>query len=86
MDEKSNFGMKITEGSVRRKRDLDEISHAADINEDLVRTFFREASAKLANHGTPVLPPFLRLSIELKTSAQTKSARTATTCQAIERR
>jgi hypothetical protein len=64
MDEKGNFSMKFTESSVRRKRDLDEITHAADVNEDLVGTFFREASAKLAYHRKPVLPPFLRLSIQ----------------------
>lgn len=41
MDEKGNFSMKFTESSVRRKRYLDEITHAADVNEDLVGTFFR---------------------------------------------
>jgi hypothetical protein len=28
----------------------------------LIRAFFGEATAKLANHGRPVLPPFVRLS------------------------
>jgi hypothetical protein len=30
----------------------------------LIRSFFGEASTELANHGRPVLPPFLRLSTQ----------------------
>jgi hypothetical protein len=36
----------------------------------LIRAFFGEASAKLANHGRPVLPPFLRLSTRLGVKLQ----------------
>src|SRR5579872_2960551 len=71
VDEKSDFGVKITERGVGGKGDLNEIAHAADIDEDLVRAFFGEASAELANHGRPVLPPFVRLS----TSAEKAAAR-----------
>jgi hypothetical protein len=66
MDEKRHFGVKFAESGVRGERDLDEVAYAADVDEDLVRAFFGEATAKLANHGRPVLPPFLRLSTSAK--------------------
>jgi hypothetical protein len=62
VDEKSDFSVEFAEGGVRRERDLDKIANAADIDEHLIRAFFSEASAELANHGRPVLPPFVRLS------------------------
>jgi hypothetical protein len=65
VNEKSDFGVELAERCVGGKRDLNKIAHAADIDEHLIRAFFVEASAKLANHGRPVLPPFLRLSTRL---------------------
>jgi hypothetical protein len=62
MDEKSNLGMEFAKSSVGGKWDLDKVPNAADIDEHLIRAFFGEASTKLANHGRPVLPPFVRLS------------------------
>jgi hypothetical protein len=62
VDEQSNFRMKLAKGSKRGERHLNEIANAANINENLIRAFFGKASAKLANHGRPVLPPFVRLS------------------------
>ena len=56
--------MKLAEHGEGRKRNLDEIANAAYIDENLIRAFFGEASAELANHGKPVLPPFLRLSTQ----------------------
>jgi hypothetical protein len=57
--------VEFTERGVGRKRNLNKIAYAADIDEHLIRAFFGEASAELANHGRPVLPPFLRLSTRL---------------------
>jgi hypothetical protein len=66
VDEQSDFGVELAERGVCRERDLNKIADAADIHEDLIRAFFGEATAKLANHGKPVLPPFLRLSTSAK--------------------
>jgi len=62
VNEKSDFSVEFAQSGIGGERDLDEIAYAADIDENLVRAFFGEASTKLANHGKPVLPPFLRLS------------------------
>jgi hypothetical protein len=70
MDEKRHFGMEFAESGISRKGNLDEVANAADIDEDLVRAFFGEATAKLANHGRPVLPPFLRLSTRSRVRLQ----------------
>ena len=70
MDEKTDFGMEFAERGIGRKGNLNEIAHAADIDEDLVWAFFGEASTELANHGRPVLPPFLRLSTRSRVRLQ----------------
>jgi len=62
VNEKRDFGVEFAEGSVGGERDLDEIAYAADIDQDLIRAFFGETSAELANHERSVLPPFVRLS------------------------
>ncbi len=62
VDEKSDFGVEFAHSSVGRERNLHQIAYAVDIDKDLVRAFFGKASAELANHGRPVLPPFVRLS------------------------
>src|SRR5438034_11281024 len=62
MDQKGNFGVHFAHRAVSRKRHLHEITDAAHVHEHLVRSFFGEPSAQLANHRSPVLPPFLRLS------------------------
>ena len=64
VNEKGDFGVEFAERGVRRKRNLNEIAYATDIDEHLIRAFFGEASPELANHGRPVLPPFLRLSTQ----------------------
>jgi hypothetical protein len=62
VNKKSDFRVKFAESRIRGKWNLDDITHAADIDEHLIRAFFSKASAKLANHRRPVLPPFVRLS------------------------
>ncbi len=62
VNEKDDFGVQLAKRGVGRKRHLHEVADAAHVHEHLIRSFFREASAKLANHRSPVLPPFLRLS------------------------
>jgi hypothetical protein len=68
VNEKSDLGMKFAESGVGGKRDLDKVPNAADIDEHLIRAFFGEASAKLANHRRQVLPPFVRLSTRSRES------------------
>src|SRR5260370_2013156 len=60
VDQEGYFGMKLAERTVRRQRHLHEVAHAAHIDRHLIRSFFSEPSAKLANHRSPVLPLFLR--------------------------
>jgi hypothetical protein len=64
VNEKGNFSVEFAERGERRERDLNEIADPADIDEHLIRAFFGEASAKLANHRRSVLPPFVRLSTQ----------------------
>ena len=47
--------MQFAEGSESGERNLHEVADAANIDEDLIRAFVGEASAKLANHGRRVL-------------------------------
>jgi hypothetical protein len=68
MDQESDFGVQLAERGVRRKRDLHEVPDAAHVHEHLVRSFFGEPSAKLANHRSPVLPLFLRPSTRSRES------------------
>src|SRR5882762_11874899 len=68
MDQESDFGVQLAERGVRRKRDLHEVPDAAHVHEHLVRSFFGEPSAKLANHRSPVLPLFLRPSTRSRVS------------------
>src|SRR5258708_5850753 len=60
VDQEGHFGVQIAERGVRGERHLHEVAHAAHVNEHLIRSFFGEPSAKLANHRPPVLPLFLR--------------------------
>src|SRR5258708_9619806 len=69
VDQEGYFGMKLAERTVRRQRHLHEVAHAAHIDEHLIRSFFSEPSAKLANHRSPVLPLFFRPSTQSRTSA-----------------
>src|SRR5713226_10406435 len=60
VDQEGDFGVEVAERGVRGERHLHDISHAAHVDEHLVRSLFGEPSAKLANHRSPVLPLFLR--------------------------
>src|SRR2546421_10987867 len=60
--------MEFAERSVRRQRHLHEVAYAAYVDEHLVRSFFGEPSAKLANHRSPVLPLFFRPSTRSRVS------------------
>src|SRR5260370_955176 len=60
VDQERHFGVELAERGVRRKRHLHEVADAAHVHEHLIRSFFAEPSAKLANHRTPVLPLSLR--------------------------
>src|SRR6266849_9691932 len=62
VNQERDFGMEFTERGEGREWHLDEIADAAHIENDLIRSFFSEASAERSNHRSPVLPPFLRLS------------------------
>src|SRR2546427_2159303 len=65
MDQEGHFGVQLAERGVRRKRHLYEVAHATHVHEHLIRSFFGEPSAKLANHRSPVLPLFLRPSTRM---------------------
>src|SRR5712692_12071473 len=60
VDQERHFGVELAKRVVRRKRHLHEVADAAHVHEHLIRSFFAEPSAKLANHRTPVLPLSLR--------------------------
>ena len=47
--------MQLAEGGERGERNLHEVADAANIDEDLIRAFVGETSAKLANHRRRVL-------------------------------
>jgi hypothetical protein len=47
--------VQFAEGSESGERNLHEVADAANINEDLIRAFVGETSAKLANHRRRVL-------------------------------
>jgi len=47
--------VQFAERGERGERDLHEVADAANIDEDLIRAFVGEASAKLANHRRRVL-------------------------------
>jgi hypothetical protein len=51
VDEEGGFGVEFGEGSEGRERDEDLVADAGDIEEDLIRAFLDEASAKVADHG-----------------------------------
>src|SRR6266581_6245545 len=69
VDQERHFGVELTKRGVGRKRHLHEVADAAHVHEHLIRSFFGEASAKLANHRTPVLPLSLRPSTHNEASA-----------------
>src|ERR1700731_3444540 len=66
VDQQGNFGVEFAKRREGRERHLHDVSHAAHIHEHLVRSLIGKASAKLANHRSPVLPPYLRLSTRLR--------------------
>src|SRR5215472_17752599 len=62
VNQQCDFRVQFAKRGVSRKRNLYEVANTTHINKHLVRSFFGEAPAQLPNHGTSVLPPFLRLS------------------------
>src|SRR6266581_9545778 len=69
VDQERHFGVELTKRGVGRKRHLHEVADAAHVHEHLIRSFFGEAPAKLANYRTPVLPLSLRPSTHNEASA-----------------
>jgi hypothetical protein len=55
VDEKSDFGVKFTEGGKGGKRNGDEIANTGDIENDLIGTFFEEAATEESDHRMKVL-------------------------------
>src|ERR1700732_3209297 len=70
VDQQRNFRMEFPERGVGREGHLHDVPNAAHIHEHLVRSLIGEVSAKLANHRSPVLPPYLRLSTQVRGSIQ----------------
>ena len=50
VDQQSDFSVQFAKGGEGGERNLHEVADAAYIDEDLIRAFVGEASAKLANH------------------------------------
>ena len=66
MNQQCDFSVQFAERSIGRKRDGNQIAHAADIYHDLVGSFIGESAAELSNHRSPVLPLSLRPSTRLR--------------------
>src|SRR6267154_1350288 len=66
MNQERHFGMEFAQRGISRERHLHHVAHAAHVHEHLVRSFFGEPSAKLANHRSPVLPLFFRPSTQTR--------------------
>src|ERR1700722_8172303 len=62
VNQQRHFGVEFPKRGVGGERHLHEIPNAAHIHKHLVGSLIGKASAKLANHRSPVLPPYLRLS------------------------
>src|SRR2546427_5641420 len=69
VNQEGDFGVQLAQRGVSRERHLHEIADTAHVHEHLIRSFSGEASAKLANHRSPVLPLSLRPSTREEGSA-----------------
>src|SRR2546430_4468688 len=56
MNQQGNFGVKITHGGKRGKWHGNQVAHAANIENDLIGSFFEQAAAKESDHRMKVLP------------------------------
>ena len=56
MDQQGNFGAKITHGGKRGKRHCNQVADSADVENDLIGSFFEQAAAKESYHRMKVLP------------------------------
>src|SRR5882762_6126915 len=56
MNQQGNLGAKIAHGGKRGKRHGNQVAHAANIENDLIGSFFKQAAAKESDHRMKVLP------------------------------
>src|SRR5450432_2613544 len=55
MNQQGYFGVQIAQRGKSGKRHEHDVAYSADIHQHLIRSFFSEPSAQLANHGIKVL-------------------------------
>jgi hypothetical protein len=56
VDQQGDFGVEIAECGKCRKRDCDQIADAADVENNLIGSFFEQAAAEESDHRMQVLP------------------------------
>jgi hypothetical protein len=66
VDQERNLGVEFAKRGEGGKRNRDEIANAANIEDDLIGSFFEETAAEESDHRRKVLPPSVRLSTRVR--------------------